>query len=198
MFVITRLSRAMRSLKHLLALADELRERGVGLVVLKQQIDTTTPTGRLTFHILGAIDEFQRELIVEGTREGLDAAGARGRSGGRRPKLSAAKAPPCGACTRPPDRTGRGCTLSPRSPRPQEYTAPPCTTTSEGRADMAANSQDAPRHAGQVVRRVLLRRNVAIDAETAQLAAAAVQAALQAPAPSRRPRRRPRVPAADS
>ena len=42
-FVITRLSRAMRSLKHLLALADELRERGVGLVVLKQQIDTTTP-----------------------------------------------------------------------------------------------------------------------------------------------------------
>ena len=43
-FVITRLSRAMRSLKHLLALADELRERGVGLVVLKQQIDTTTPT----------------------------------------------------------------------------------------------------------------------------------------------------------
>ena len=51
-----------------------------------------TPTGRLVFHILGAIDEFQRELIVEGTREGLDAARARGRSGGRRPKLSAAKA----------------------------------------------------------------------------------------------------------
>jgi hypothetical protein len=48
--------------------------------------------GRLVFHILGAIDEFQRELIVEGTREGLDAARARGRSGGRRPKLSAAKA----------------------------------------------------------------------------------------------------------
>src|SRR5437899_1315132 len=72
-FVITRLSRAMRSLKHLLALADQLRERGIGLVVLKQQIDTTTPTGRLVFHVLGAIDEFQRELIIEGTREGLDA-----------------------------------------------------------------------------------------------------------------------------
>jgi len=86
--VITRLSRAMRSLKHLLALADELRERGVGLVVLKQQIDTTTPTGRLVFHVLGAIDEFQRELIVEGTREGLDAARARGRTGGRKPKLN--------------------------------------------------------------------------------------------------------------
>ena len=63
----------------------------MGLVVLKQQIDTTTPTGRLTFHILGAIDEFQRELIIEGTREGLDAARARGRSGGRL-GLSAAKA----------------------------------------------------------------------------------------------------------
>jgi len=78
----------MRSLKHLLALADELRERGVGLVVLKQQIDTTTPTGRLVFHVLGAIDEFQRELIIEGTREGLEAARARGRTGGRTPKLN--------------------------------------------------------------------------------------------------------------
>jgi hypothetical protein len=48
--------------------------------------------GRLVFHILGAIDEFQRELIVEGTREGLDAARARGRSGGRRSKLSDAEA----------------------------------------------------------------------------------------------------------
>ena len=90
--VITRLSRAMRSLKHLLALADELRERGVGLVVLKQQIDTTTPTGQLAFHVLRAIDEFQRELIAEGTREGLAAARARGRTGGRKPKLNARQA----------------------------------------------------------------------------------------------------------
>ena len=90
-FVITRLSRAMRSLKHLLALADDLRERGIGLVVLKQSIDTTTPTGRLVFHILGAIDEFQRELIVEGTVEGLAAARARGRTGGRKPSLTASQ-----------------------------------------------------------------------------------------------------------
>ena len=86
--VITRLSRAMRSLKHLLTLADELRERGIDLVVLKQGIDTTTPHGRLVFHILGAVDEFERELIVEGTREGLAAARARGRNGGRPRKLS--------------------------------------------------------------------------------------------------------------
>ena len=91
-FVITRLSRAMRSLKHLLALVDELRQRGIDLVVLKQQIDTTTPTGRLVFHVLGAIDEFQRELIAEGTREGLDAARARGRAGGRKLKLNARQA----------------------------------------------------------------------------------------------------------
>jgi len=61
---------------------------------------------------------------------------------------------------------------------------------------MADDPQDAARHAGHVVRRVLLRRNIAIDAETAQLVAAAVQAALQAGAPARRPRRSPRVPPA--
>src|SRR5208282_352600 len=96
-FVITRLSRAMRSLKHLLALADELRERGAGLVVLKQQIDTTTPQGRLVFHLLGAIDEFQRELIVEGTREGLAAARAP-----RPPRRPQAKAKHPQARHRPP------------------------------------------------------------------------------------------------
>ena len=88
-FVITRLSRAMRSLKDLLALAEDLRERGIGLVVLKQQIDTTTPQGRLVFALLGALDEFQREIIVESTNEGLAAARARGRVGGRKAKLTA-------------------------------------------------------------------------------------------------------------
>ena len=62
---------------------------------------------------------------------------------------------------------------------------------------MAAGPQDTLRHAGHVVRRVLLRRNIVIDAETAQLVAAAVQAVLQAGAPSRPPGRRRRVPPAD-
>ena len=61
---------------------------------------------------------------------------------------------------------------------------------------MAADPPDAPRHAGQVVRRVLLRRNIVIDTETAQAVAAAVQAALQADPPSRPPRRRSRAPGA--
>ena len=87
-FVITRMSRAMRSLKHMISLAEDLRERDIGLVVLKQQIDTTTPSGRLVFHIFAALDEFQRELIVEGTHEGLAAARARGHVGGRKPSYS--------------------------------------------------------------------------------------------------------------
>jgi DNA invertase Pin-like site-specific DNA recombinase len=87
--VITRLSRAARSLRHLLELADALRERGIGLKVLSQDIDTGNSTGRFLFHILAAVDELQREIIVEGTHEGLAAARARGRKGGRKPKLSA-------------------------------------------------------------------------------------------------------------
>jgi hypothetical protein len=62
---------------------------------------------------------------------------------------------------------------------------------------LAADPQDVPRHAGQVVRRVLLRRNIVIDAETAQLVAAAVQAALQTCTPSGPPRRRRRLPPAN-
>jgi hypothetical protein len=62
---------------------------------------------------------------------------------------------------------------------------------------MADSPQDQSPHAGQIVRRVLLRRNIAIDPETAQLVAAAVQAALQAGKPSQPPRRDPRIPAAD-
>ena len=78
----------MRSLKHMLELADTLNKRGIGLVVLKQNIDTTTSTGRLVFNILASIDEFQRELIVEGTVEGLKAAKARGKLGGRKVSYS--------------------------------------------------------------------------------------------------------------
>ena len=91
-FVITRMSRAMRSMKHMIALVEDLRERGIDFKVIKQDIDTTTPTGRLVFHIFAAIDEYQRELIVEGTHEGLAAAKARGKLGGRKPSYTALQA----------------------------------------------------------------------------------------------------------
>lgn len=86
-FVIARLSRVARSLRHLLDLAAQLRE--VDLLVLKQGIDTSTPGGRLQFHMFGAFDEFLRELIAEGTLEGLASARARGRVGGRPAVLDA-------------------------------------------------------------------------------------------------------------
>ena len=56
--------------------------------MLKQGIDTTTPAGRFTFHVLAAMDEMLADLISEGTREGLESAQARGRVGGRKPKLT--------------------------------------------------------------------------------------------------------------
>jgi DNA invertase Pin-like site-specific DNA recombinase len=91
-FVIARLSRAIRSLRDLIDLSATLAERDIDLVVLEQAIDTTTPHGRLAFGVVGAIDEFQSELVTESTREGLAAARARGRVGGRPRKLTAAQA----------------------------------------------------------------------------------------------------------
>jgi DNA invertase Pin-like site-specific DNA recombinase len=87
-FVVTRLSRAARSLRDLTDLAAGLDTRGIDLVVLEQGVDTSTPVGRLAFHVVGAIGEFQRELAVEATYQGLTAARARGRAGGRPRKLS--------------------------------------------------------------------------------------------------------------
>jgi hypothetical protein len=90
---IIRLSRAMRSLEHMIELADDLHERGIDLMVLKQQIDTTTLQGRLVFHVMAALEQFTSELIVEGTVEGLAATKARGKLGGREPVLHRAPGP---------------------------------------------------------------------------------------------------------
>lgn len=86
--VITKLDRAGRSVKHLIEVADQLREMGAELRVLQQGIDTSTPAGRMLFHILASIAEFERDLISERTKDGLEAARARGRKGGRKPKLN--------------------------------------------------------------------------------------------------------------
>ncbi len=86
--VITRLDRLSRSVLHLITLGAELRGRGVGLKVAEQGIDTSTVEGRAMFGTLSVLAELQRELIVANTRDGLAAARARGRIGGRRPRLT--------------------------------------------------------------------------------------------------------------
>lgn len=85
--VVTKLDRLGRSLEHLIDLSKTLQERGVDLVVLDQNLDTSTPLGRMFFHILGSIAEFEHALMSERTRDGLAAARARGRTGGQKPKL---------------------------------------------------------------------------------------------------------------
>ena len=81
--VIWKLSRLARSIRQIIKTVYDLEEREIGLKVITQKIDTTTPEGRLFFHMTAAFDEFQRELIVENTRAGLQAARKRGRIGGR-------------------------------------------------------------------------------------------------------------------
>src|SRR5665213_3572030 len=81
--VVWRLDRLGRSLKNLITLVDQLAERGVEFRSLSESIDTTTANGKLFFSIMGALAEFERDLIRERTMAGLAAARARGRVGGR-------------------------------------------------------------------------------------------------------------------
>jgi DNA invertase Pin-like site-specific DNA recombinase len=87
--VVPSLDRLSRSLADLITVVGTLRRRGVGFKSLHEALDTTTPGGRLVFHVFAALAEFIRELIVEGTREGLDAARARGARLGRPPAMTA-------------------------------------------------------------------------------------------------------------
>src|SRR5947209_13185067 len=86
--VVWRLDRLGRSLRHLIDTVTDLQERGIGFKSLTESIDTTTSGGKLVFHIFGALAEFEREIIRERTQAGLTAARARGRTGGRRKKLT--------------------------------------------------------------------------------------------------------------
>ena len=86
--VVWRLDRLGRSLRDLIETVTALGERGVGFRSLTESIDTTTPGGRLVFHVFAALAEFERDLIRERTQAGLSAARARGRRGGRPPAMS--------------------------------------------------------------------------------------------------------------
>lgn len=81
--VVYSLSRLARSIRHLLDVAEDLQKRGVALRSITESIDTSTPGGRFTFTVLGALSQMEVELLRERTRAGLEAARARGRVGGR-------------------------------------------------------------------------------------------------------------------
>lgn len=89
--VVAKLDRLGRSLAHLIETVTTLDSRGIGLVSLSESIDTTTAAGRLLLHVLGAVGQFERDLIVERTQAGLAAARARGRKGGRPSKITPEK-----------------------------------------------------------------------------------------------------------
>jgi DNA invertase Pin-like site-specific DNA recombinase len=83
-----KLDRLGRSLRDLVNLMNEIQDKGAGLKSLNDSIDTTTPHGKLTFHLFASLAEFERDIIRERTRAGLEAARARGRKGGRPKGLS--------------------------------------------------------------------------------------------------------------
>lgn len=86
--VVWRLDRLGRTLRHLIDWVNELDEQSIGFSSLQEMIDTTNSSGKLIFHIFGALSEFERNLIRERTRAGIEAARSRGRQGGRPKKLS--------------------------------------------------------------------------------------------------------------
>ena len=89
--VVWRLDRLGRSLPDLVRIVGELEQRGVSFESLTEKIETGSAAGKLVFHVFAALAEFERNLIRERTRAGLVAARARGRAGGRKPKLSEAQ-----------------------------------------------------------------------------------------------------------
>jgi DNA invertase Pin-like site-specific DNA recombinase len=86
--VVWKLDRLGRSLRHLIETVGALAGRGVGFTSLQEHLDTTTSGGKLVFHLFGALAEFERDLIRERTTAGLAAARARGRVGGRPPRMT--------------------------------------------------------------------------------------------------------------
>lgn len=85
--IIEALSRLGRSTRDLIELMELFNKRGVDLISLKESIDTSTSTGKLIFTVMSAISQFERDVIADRTKEGLNAARARGRIGGR-PKVN--------------------------------------------------------------------------------------------------------------
>jgi DNA invertase Pin-like site-specific DNA recombinase len=89
--VVWKLDRLGRSLKELLELVGRLQERDVEFRSLRENLDTTTPAGKLVFHVFASLAEFERDIIRERTMAGLEAGRARGKKGGRKPAMDEQK-----------------------------------------------------------------------------------------------------------
>jgi DNA invertase Pin-like site-specific DNA recombinase len=89
--VVWKLDRLGRSVKQLVDMVGELHKKGIQFKSLTDAIDTGTPAGRFFFHVMASLAEMERELIIERTRAGLDAAKRLGRKGGRKPKMTSSK-----------------------------------------------------------------------------------------------------------
>lgn len=89
--VVWKLDRLGRTVKGLVELVEGIQARGVQFKSITDSIDTSTPAGRFFFHVMAALAQMERELIKERTKAGLNAARARGRLGGRKPKMDASK-----------------------------------------------------------------------------------------------------------
>ena len=89
--VVWKLDRLGRSVKHLVNMVGDLREKGVQFKSLTDSIDTGTPSGRFFFHVMASLAEMERELTIERTRAGLETARKLGRKGGRRRKMTDSK-----------------------------------------------------------------------------------------------------------
>jgi len=145
--VVWRLDRLGRSLRHLLEVVSELERRGVAFQSLTEVIDTSTPGGKLVFHLFGALAEFERELIRERTMAGLAAARAAGGS------ADARRCGPRTSCGRPGRCATAATTTSPPSPRSSGSAGPASTGPSDSPSWSAAAASRSRRELQRLLRR---------------------------------------------
>ena len=146
------LDRLSRSLADLIAIIGTLRRQGVGFKSLHEALDTTTPGGRLLFHVFAALAEFIRELIVEGTREGLDAARGRGVRLGRPPAMTAEQIRHARDLLTRPDNTVSSIARLLGVSRATIYKYVPEVTTGPAAAALPPRTGIAAEHRGRVHR----------------------------------------------